>query len=76
MLEDVVGDPLEELFALLHEELQRIEFRYCGLRCVHLYAYTRDYMAELIAQGGGLPPVWDPSLGVDPWAEPSRPQFP
>jgi len=62
-------DPLEELFALLPEELQRIEFqqrRGCFDPVIDVYVYTRDYMRELLALDGELPPVWDESL-YDPF---------
>jgi hypothetical protein len=62
-------DPLEELFALLPEELQRIEFqqrRGCFDPVIDVYVYTRDYMRALVALDGELPPVWDEAL-YDPF---------
>jgi hypothetical protein len=61
-----LGDePVEELFALLPEELERIEFqqrRGCTDPVIDVYIYTRGYMRGLVALDGELPPVWDEFL--------------
>jgi hypothetical protein len=65
----LTGEPLDELFALLPEELQRIEFRQrtsCTDPVIDVYVYTREYMSELIALEGELPEVWDEAL-LDPF---------
>jgi hypothetical protein len=65
----LTDDPVAELFALLPEELQRIEFRQrkgCFDPVIDVYVYTREYMSELIALDGELPDVWDES-SYDPW---------
>jgi hypothetical protein len=66
--------PVEELFALLPETLERIEFIVVPYVCARLDIYTRDFMRELIAREEELPPVCD-GIAEDPWANPSRPQF-
>jgi hypothetical protein len=62
----LTAGPLEELFALLPEELQRIEFRQrrgCVRPTIDVYIYTRDYMSGLVALAADaeLPPVYDES---------------
>ena len=71
----LTNEPLEELFALLPEQIQRIEFIMNPGRQSGVFIYTRDYMRTLIGQGGDLPPVWDPFLNPDPWANPTREHF-
>jgi hypothetical protein len=62
----LTSEPLEELFALLPEELQRIEFRQrrgCFRPVIDVYIYTRDYLRGLVAlaEDAELPAVYDES---------------
>jgi hypothetical protein len=63
--------PFEELFALLPETIERIEFIMIPYVCARVDIYTREFMRELIAREGELPPVCD-GIREDPWANPSR----
>ena len=63
----LTNEPIEELFTLLPEELERIEFRQrrgCFDPIIDVYVYTRDYMSGLVAldEGAELPPVYDESV--------------
>jgi hypothetical protein len=70
----LTNNPVDELFALLPETLERIEFIVIPYVCARVDIYTRDFMRELIAREGELPPVCD-GIRNDPWKNPSRVQF-
>jgi hypothetical protein len=70
----LTSNPADELFALLPETIERIEFIVVPYVCARMDIYTREFMRDLIAREGELPPVCD-GIRDDPWANPSRAQF-